>query len=105
MIVSPNAFSRTPVYSVAKDLPLSDNSVGMGMLINGLLLTYILGARSYITRATILWGTGLLWMFWSVIMFWGGARFGLYSSAAVWTLICGVILLTMAGNRWTDGGG
>lgn len=93
LIVSENAFARTPLYAVALDLGLSDNLVGGGMVIDGVLLIWGLGDRPPRISAVIAMTTGLLWAFWSVLLFLGGMRAGLYSSSAAWTLLaaCGVM--------------
>lgn len=99
LILTEDAFRRSPVFIVARDIGLSDNIVGAVMIANSVLLAFILGNRAYITKAVVLWITALLWTFWSSIMLGGSWISGVYSAAASFQLFCCVGLISAIANQ------
>lgn len=88
-----DAFSKSSIYNVARELGLNDNYVGLTMIGNSVALIWGLGNMPPRIRASISLLTGVLWMFWSVITFLGAWRAGFYSASAAWTLLSSLALM------------
>jgi hypothetical protein len=99
LLLTEDAFLRSPVYKIVALTGLSDNVVGAGMLINAAALAYILGDRSYYARIAVLWLTIVVWMFWSILMLGGSLMSGIYSPAAAFQIVCCVWLIGVLANR------
>lgn len=93
LLVTQDAFDKTPVYAVMAKLNLPENLVGALMVADGLALFWSIGRRAPVTSAFIAYGSGISWVAWSVCMFLGGLRVGLVSSSAIWTTVCALALM------------
>jgi hypothetical protein len=104
LLASHNTFGRTPVYAVAAELGLSDDWVGMAMLVNAGFILWCLGDRPPIVRSSVALITGILWCFWGFTMLAGGLRVGLLSSGGGWTVLMALALMRTSagfmGNDW-----
>lgn len=98
-----NVFDLAPSYSLARDLGLNEDLVGVAMLVNAAALAWSLGDRPPHVRAWLAFMSGALWIFWALLMLFSGFRAGLLSGAGVWTIAAAVVLIRAAPPFAADG--
>jgi hypothetical protein len=94
LLLPGDSFDISPVYSVVRELPVSEPLAGAGMLADAVLLFVCLGWRTSTTfRALVSIGTGAGWFFWGVLLVLGGLRVGYFAPGGGWTMICSLLVM------------
>ena len=88
-----DALEASPVYAIALEIGLREVPVGLGMLLDGLLLLWVLGQARPRVPAWLALASGGLWCFWSLLMLFSALRVGLFSTSAAWMLAASLLLL------------
>jgi hypothetical protein len=88
-----NAFVVSPVYSIAIEFNFNENIVGCTMLGNSIVLAWCLADRPPRVKAWVALMSGVLWIFWALMMLFSGFRVHFFSGAAVWTVVASFVLI------------
>lgn len=96
LLATNDTFSRSPVYSVAREIGVPENFTGSIMVLNGLGLLWGLGDRPPRVQSALALLTGILWCFWAFMLGAGGWRYGFYSSSAGWNFLMSLALMRVS---------